>query len=578
MKHVATNQIDHAAVFALIAASVWAATTAADPFPQPTNSEPADRGNPPPAATVAAGIALPPGFNATVMAAEPDVQNPIALAWDHRGRLWVAENYTYAERTQRFDLTLRDRVLIFADTDGDGVLDERTVFTDSVQMLSGLEIGCGGVWLMCPPRLLFIPDGDRDDVPDGPAETVLDGFDVAESNYHNFANGLRFGPDGWLYGRCGNACPALIGRPGCPPEQRLPMHGGLWRYEPRTGRVEVLTVGTTNPWGHDWTAEGECFFVNTVNGHLWHLVPGAHLRQRHGHDPNPHCYETIDHHADHFHFDTGAGWQQSRDGSASDLGGGHAHAGCMIYAGTNWPAEYRGRLFTLNFHGRRVNQEILERAGRGYVARHGRDLFFWKDSWFRGMELASGPDGSVAVLDWSDTGECHEHDGVHRTSGRIYRLAHGEPRLPRPIDRGFDMARMRDSDLARFLRHADGWWVQQARLILFERAPARMLDAAAIDLLREQFENADVLTSDEPLVSASAHRVRALIGLWRANCLTADDLLRLCEHPDEHVRTWAIRLLTDGWPIDTPLGPVPFDAARTVVVADESAALIDRFS
>ena len=74
-----------------------------------------------------------------------------------RGRLWVAENYTYSDSTQRFDLRLRDRVLIFEDADGDGRVDKRTVFTDEVQRLGSVELGLGGVWLLCPPQFLFIP-------------------------------------------------------------------------------------------------------------------------------------------------------------------------------------------------------------------------------------------------------------------------------------------------------------------------------------------------------------------------------------------------------------------------------------
>src|SRR5207247_1769380 len=66
------------------------------------------------------GLQLPPGFRAQVFAAEPDVQNPVAMTWDNRGRLWVAECYTYANRPTRFDLALRDRVVIFNDRDGDG--------------------------------------------------------------------------------------------------------------------------------------------------------------------------------------------------------------------------------------------------------------------------------------------------------------------------------------------------------------------------------------------------------------------------------------------------------------------------
>jgi putative membrane-bound dehydrogenase-like protein len=550
--------------------AVSAATSpAADPFPKVYDSEPAANGRPLGPAEAAAAFTLPPGFSVSLLAAEPDVRNPIALAWDRRGRLWVAENYTYAEGSTRFDLALRDRVLIFEDTDHDGRFDRRTVFTDNVQMLTGIEVGQGGVWLMCPPGLLFLPDRDHDDVPDGPAETILDGFEVTGGSYHNFANGLKFGPDGWLYGRCGHSCPARIGRPGTPADRRLPMEGGLWRYCVRTGAIEVLTTGTTNPWGHDWTAEGECFFVNTVNGHLWHVIPGAHFRQQNGIDPNPSTYELIDQHADHYHFDTGAGWQASRHGKADALGGGHAHSGCMIYQGLNWPAEYRGRLFTLNFHGRRMNQERLARSGSGYVATHEPDLFPTRDTWFRGIDLASGPDGGVVLLDWSDTGECHERDGVHRQSGRIYKLVHGRPEPPpfRDLDALDDLA------LARNQRHADGWCVIHSRLALAERAATRPIDPAAVALLKDQLDSAAAIAAAEPALPAAAVRVRGLLTLHLVGGIDHDGLVGLTAHADEHVRTWAVRLLTETWPLDAALGPVPQEPATADRVRTAAAAL-----
>jgi len=435
-------------IIVLLATAQSAAAT--DAFPEPYDSQPGD-GLPLPANEAAAAFGVPDGFQVDVLAAEPTIRNPIAISQDARGRLWVAENFTYAEGRIRFERGLRDRVLVFEDADGDGRLDEPVVFTDNVQLLTGVAVGYGGVWLCCPPQILFIPDADGDLVPDGPAEVVLDGFEIGPASHHNFANGLAFGPDGWLYGRCGHSCPARIGPPGPPDDQRLDMEGGLWRYHVPSRRAEVLTTGTTNPWGHDWTAEGECFFVNTVNGHLWHTIPGAHFAQANGIDPNPLTYELIDQHADHYHFDTGSGWQASRDGAANDLGGGHAHSGCLIYQGTNWPAEYRGRLFTLNFHGRRINQETLDRSGSGYVAHHAPDFAISGDSWFRGIELVARPDGSVVVLDWSDTGECHEHDGVHRSSGRLYRLSYGKPQPAKPVD----LTVQADVDLARLQQHPD---------------------------------------------------------------------------------------------------------------------------
>src|SRR5215470_11469496 len=309
-------------------------------FPVPYNSEP-DQSGPMPAREAAAKMKLPPGFKATVFAAEPDVQNPIALAWDARGRLWMSENYTYAGGGPKFELRLRDRLLLFEDTDGDGHFDSRKVFTDDVQMLTSVEIGRGGVWLMCPPRLLFIPDRDGDGVPDGPAQVVLDGFTVPPENYHTFANGLRFGPDGWLYGRCGASSAGELGVPGTPAAQRVPMRGTIWRFHPQRKIVEVLSAGCTNPWGHDWDEHGELFFINTVNGQLWHGITGAHFVRPHTIDPNPYTYELIDMHADHWHFDTAEGWNKQRDGKADSYGGGHAHIGAMIYLGDNWPAQYR---------------------------------------------------------------------------------------------------------------------------------------------------------------------------------------------------------------------------------------------
>ena len=424
----------------------------------PPNTEPASSGKPMSPIEAARAIKLPDGFSATVFAAEPDVQNPIAMDFDLSGRLWVAENYTYSDRSEHFNLDLFDRVVVFDGTDNDAATSRR-VFVDNVQMLTGIAVGGDGVYLMCPPRLLFVPDADRDAVPDGPPVTLLDGFEVAEANYHNFANGVRFGPDGWLYGRCGGSCPGRIGVPGTPDELRLALEGGMWRYHVPTKQVEVLTSGTTNPWGHAFDGDGNLFFINTVNGHFWHAIDGAHYTRPFTLDPNRRTYELIDFHADHWHFDTGGAWHESRDGAANDYGGGHAHCGLLIYDDDAWPDRYRGKAWTLNFHGRRINQESIEPHGTGFIARHNDDFALFGDPWFRGMELMTGPDGNVFVIDWSDAGECHEHDGVHRTSGRIYKIKHRDA----PERSRIDMAALNDEAL---LAHAVGpsQWARSAAL------------------------------------------------------------------------------------------------------------------
>jgi putative membrane-bound dehydrogenase-like protein len=510
-------------------------------FPALYNSEPESSGSPVSAVEAVKRFELPPGFRATVFAAEPDVQNPIAMAWDMHGRLWVAENHTYAERAMRFDLTLRDRILIFTDVDGDGRADGRLVFTDGLQMLTSLEVGRGGVWVMCPPQLLFIPDRNHDNVPDGPPEVKLDGFTVAESNYHNFANGLRWGPDGWLYGRCGHSCPGRLGRPGTPDAERLPIEGGMWRYHPEREVVEVLTHGTTNPWGHDWDAHGELFFINTVNGHLWHNIPGAHFKESYGTDPNPDVYERLDAHADHLHYDRSGNAPDSRRGKANNLGGGHAHIGAMIYQAGQWPPEWRGRLFTLNMHGFRTNVERLERHGSGYLARHQADIFQTDDPWFRAIDIQQGPDGAAYVIDWSDVGECHEHNGVHRTSGRIYRFSHGEgERL-----RASELARLDEADVMRWLKHPNVWYERQLRSRLLGVATRGGQPTKAISALQQ------VLANEKD----SVLRLRALWTLYSLGQTSPEMLRALLNERDEHLRVWAIRLLTDHQPLDSILGP-----------------------
>jgi len=511
------------------------ALRAAD-FPAPYDTEP-DKSGPLPAAEAAAKLQLPPGFKAGVFAAEPDVQNPIAMAWDGRGRLWIAENYTYAEAPMKFDFKLRDRILIFEDRNGDGRFDSRKVFTDEVQMLTSVAVGRGGVWAMCPPQLYFIPDGNADDQPDAAPQTVLDGFKVPAESYHNFANGLRFGPDGWLYGRCGGTAPGEIGAPGTPDAERIPLRGGMWRYHPERKVFETLNCGTTNPWGHDWDEHGELFFINTVNGHLWHDITGAHFNRGSTLDPNRRVYSLIDQHADHWHFDTTQNWAKSRDGAANALGGGHAHVGMMIYLGDNWPAEYRGRLFTLNMHGYRANQEILERHGSGYVGHHGKDFLLTEDKWFRGIDLSYGPDGGVFLIDWTDTGECHERNGVSRTSGRIFKITNGAPKPVAPLD----FAKLDVGELVKFHTHPNEWFSRQARAELAARAAARRNFGDAAGQFRALFEQqADVVV-----------KLRALWSLYVVGAADEAFLQAQLDHPNEHIRAWAIRLLTDAWPLDT---------------------------
>lgn len=500
--------------------------------PYAINTQPAGQ-HPPTAEESAAALQLPKGFKATLFAGDPQVHQPIAFEIDDRGRLWVVECFTY--EGSNYDLSKRDRILIFEDTDGDGKFDERKVFWDRGQRVTGLTLGFGGVWLTSAPNLLFIPDRDHDDTPDGGPEVLLEGFSTLAR--HNMVNGLRWGPDGWLYGRHGITDTSTVGTPETPLGKRTNLNCSIWRYHPVHKTFEVVANGTTNPWGLDYDDHGQWFFTNNVINHLWHLVPGAHYERMHGDDFNPHLYELIRPTADHFHWDTNGGTgdasNQNRkqyDGRHNTHGGGHSHAGGMIYLGDNFPPDYRGLMMMCNTHGRRVNADRLVREGNSYIATHEDDFLISKNEWFRGVELKYGPDGGVFLSDWSDLGECHDRDGVHRTSGRIYKITYGAAE-----HRVIHLQDSTSLQLAEMQLHTNDWYVRRARRLLQERAVRGENLTEAELTLKNIYQNSQDVT----------RRLRAMWALYSIGSLSDAWLTGQLDDANEHIRSWAVRLLAD---------------------------------
>ncbi|MCA9222486.1 MAG: VCBS repeat-containing protein, partial [Planctomycetales bacterium] len=345
----------------------------------------------------AAHMTVPEGFHVTLAAGEPQVHQPIAFAMDHRGRLWVAEAHTYPIRAPEGEG--RDKIIILEDTDGNGSLDKRTVFIDGLNLVSGLEVGFGGVWVGAAPYFMFIPDRDHDDKPDSQPEILLDGFGYQDT--HETLNAFIWGPDGWLYGCHGVFTHSKVGKPGTPDQDRTPMNAAVWRYHPTRHEFEVFANGSSNPWGVDFDEHGQAFITACVIPHLYHVIQGARYQRQGGQHFNPHTYDDIKTIADHAHYVGNirdhAWWGHEPHAPTDTLsaGGGHAHCGAMIYLGDNWPDEYRGGLYMNNVHGNRVNCDRLERRGSGFVGHHGADLLLANDRWFRGINLKYGPDGGV---------------------------------------------------------------------------------------------------------------------------------------------------------------------------------------
>jgi putative membrane-bound dehydrogenase-like protein len=471
-------------------------------------------------------LRLPEGFHATLFAGEPDLVQPIGFCFDDRGRLWVAENTSYP----KWKPEGHDRILIYEDTDGDGRFDKKTVFYDGLNYLTGLEVGFGGVWVVSPPNLLFIPDKDHDDRPDGPPEVLLEGF--GHQGVHNIVNGCTWGPDGWLYGGHGGTSNGRIGPPGIPEDQKIFFDGGVWRYHPTRRVFEPVMYGTTNPWAVDFDEYGQGFIPNSVTPHLYHVIMGSHVERRVPGPNSRYSYGVIDTIADHKHW-IGAKWEDSRGGKAEQviLGGGHAHCGLMVYLGDNWPDRYRGTILMNNIHGDRMNNDLPERKGSGYVAHHGADFLTSDDPWYMALHAKYGPDGAVYLSDWYDTGECHTRK-PHTENGRIYKIVYGATKAPSDgATKGWDVGKMGNEELLRLQAHKNEWWGRHARRVLQERGADAAVHA---EFLRMLHADGDV-----------RGRLKGLWGLHVTGGTAQEMLVGLLKDREEWVRAWAVQLLAE---------------------------------
>jgi putative membrane-bound dehydrogenase-like protein len=500
----------------------------------------------------AAAMTVPEGFTVSLFAGEPDVRQPIAFCLDDRGRLWVAEAYSYPIR--RADKDAKDRILIFEDTRGSGRFDKRTVFMEGLNLISGLEVGFGGVWVGAAPYLMFIPINAEGDKPAGPPRILLDGWHYEDT--HETLNAFCWGPDGWLYGCHGVFTHSRVGKPGTPDDKRIPINAGVWRYHPTKHIFEVFAHGTSNPWGLDFDDHGQAFIEACVVPHLFHIIQGGRYLRQAGEHFNPYTYADLQTIADHLHWQGANPWAGNE--RSNSTGGGHAHAGLMVYQGGAWPQQYRGKLFMGNIHGHRLNMDVPRPNGSGFVASHGPDFLLANDAWSRLINLRYGPDGNVYIIDWYDKQACHtmNADIWDRTNGRIFKVSY---RGTEPVT--VDLAKKkRDKELVALLSDKNEWYVRHARRILQERAAKGKLDAGTIeDLARLAFGKAD--------------ESRRLRGLWALHCsggLNEDRLLRALSDSSVYFRAWAVQLAAENGEPPTAVGQ------RLVEMAHEDKSSVVR--
>ena len=469
---------------------------------------------------------LPDGFRAMVGATEPDVKQPIAMAIDDRGRVWIAEAYEYPRRSE--EGIGRDRILIFEDTDGNGSLDKRKVFAEGLNLVSGLEVGFSGVWVGAAPYLMFIADANGDDVADGAPKILLDGWGYQDT--HETLNTFIWGPDGWLYGCHGVFTHSRVGKPGTPDKDRQGVNAAIWRYHPTRHTFEVFAHGTSNPWGVDFNDRGQAFLTSCVIPHLYHIIQGARYERQGGVHFNPYTYDDIKTIADHRHY-VGA-TAHSGNGKSDEAGGGHAHAGAMIYLGGAWPENYRDRIFMNNIHGQRLNVDILKQKGSGYVGSHSPDFLLTGDKASQILNLRYGPDGQAWMIDWYDMQACHlTEPGKHdRSNGRIYKIVYGDLKKS-----SVSLGTASDIELVNHVKNQNDWFVRHSRRILQERAAAGKVSEEAIALLKK-------MVKEEVGETRRLRAAWALAAMEKLDEATCEGMLA---DKNEFVRGWAIQLGLD---------------------------------
>lgn len=488
-------------------------------------------------------MAIPEGFDVSIYASEPDIAEPIAFCFDHKGRMWVAENFNYRTRGKHTNDKV-SRIQILEDTDGDGVFDKKKTFTDKLTFTSGLAVGFGGVFVGSPPNLTFIPDADGDDKPDSEPQILLDGWGIKDR--HETLNSFNWGPDGWLYGCHGVFTDSRVGKPGDDNSKRQFIDGGIWRYHPTRKTFEIFARGLSNPWGFDFDDRGQSFATCCVIPHLFHISQGGVYTKQSKPHVNPYIYDDIKTIRDHTHLS--------------------AHGGARVYLADAFPKEYRNRLFMCNIHEHAVLTDILEPKGSSFVGKHGDDFMPTNDLAWVGFSIEIGPEGGVYILDWHDTDVCGNAINFPN-SGRIYRvMPKGAASVAPP-----NLDAMTDEQLVALQTHSNDWFVRHARTLLHSRTASGALDKTLVHkLLEEQLQQA----------KTTPKRLRALWAMYVTDAADQTRLQELLKHEDEYVRSWAIQLLCDASSInafqdasgakDAPVTEAVLEDFATMAKSDKS--------
>src|SRR6266446_6480841 len=311
-------------------------------------------------------MSMADGFQVRLVAAEPLVRQPVCIEFDDRGRLWVVQYLQYPNpaglkrvKVDRYSRTVYDRVpeppprgpkgadRITILEDIGGRAGKAKDFISDLNLATGIAFGHGGVFVLQVPYLLFYPDRNGDDIPDGDPEVLLRGFGMEDA--HSVANSLTWGPDGWLYGCQGSTVTAKI--------RGIEFQQGVWRYHPITHAFELFCEGGGNSWGLDFDEDGNLIYSTNFGGYrMLHGVQGGYYWKsfgKHGALHNPYTYGYFEH----------VPYQ--------NFTGGHVTDGGIIYQGDSFPEKFRGKYIAGDLLGHTVQWHELKKSGSTFTASFG---------------------------------------------------------------------------------------------------------------------------------------------------------------------------------------------------------------
>lgn len=408
-----------------------------------------------------------PDFNMTLVAAEPLISKPICINWDPAGRLWVAESpeYPNGKRGMRPDYRNRewkdhggldpdpgkqeregyDKISILTSSKGDGVMDKKQVFYQGLDLVTGFVFYKDGVIVTQAPDILFIHDPG----PDGKArkvEKLYTGLGIRDT--HAVINNPRWGWDGWIYATHGYSSTEHATN-GDGSKDFGTIGSGVVRFKPDGSKIEQYSSKGGNTWGLQITNDNRVMWTQPTSGQLLMqtLVPENALGR--GKIGNTNSYNVVIKSDKTY---PAMAWEQLAYVQIDFVGSFTAAAGCAIYDGGTWPAEWNGSYFctepTINI----VHQRFLDPQGSSYTwhkqpGREETEFIRSKDMWFRPIEARIGPDGALYVIDFYNQAVIHndtrgpDHNEVNAAVrpdrdhyfGRIWRIDHkNAKKLPVP--------------------------------------------------------------------------------------------------------------------------------------------------